>query len=143
MLVSADYYKAPSVGAKVTVAPQYFRSNSDGIELDGLRHIISGAPCLVDNGEICTVLPTGFQEERFTTMITPRTAIGTLANGKFILVSTGAASIQQMRELMLQLGCVEAINLDGGGSTALAVDGQIIRAPGRQLTATLQIFVEE
>ena len=65
MLVSADYYKAPSVGAKVTVAPQYFRSNSDGIELDG------------------------------------------------------------------------------GGSTALAVDGQIIRAPGRQLTATLQIFVEE
>ena len=141
--VSTDYYRPLSVGANVSVAPQFFLSNSDGMELDGIRNIISGAPCLVDNGEICTVLPAGFQEERFTTMTTPRTAIGLLPDGKFVLVSTGAAKIQQMRELMLQLGCVEAINLDGGGSTALAWDGQVVRAPGRNLTATLHIFVEE
>ena len=46
-----------------------------------------------------------------------------------------------MRELMLQLGCVDAINLDGGASTGLAYQGRIIRQPGRQLTTTLQVTV--
>ena len=141
--VKADYFRDPAVGASVSVEPIFFRSNSDGMTLEGIEQIVSGAPCLVDNGEICTVLPAGFQEERFTSMITPRTAIGKLANGKLILVSTNAASIQQMRELMLELGCVEAMNLDGGGSTALAYDGQIVRAPGRKLTTTLHVFVDE
>jgi exopolysaccharide biosynthesis protein len=74
--------------------------------------------------------------------VTPRTAVGTLADGKLVIVSTSAASIQQMRELMLQLGCTDAINLDGGASTALAYQGQIVRNAGRQLTTTLQVFVK-
>ena len=61
-------------------------------------------------------------------------------DGKLVIASTGSASIQQLRELMLQLGCVEAVNLDGGGSTALAYQGKLIRSPGRELTTTLQIF---
>jgi exopolysaccharide biosynthesis protein len=60
-----------------------------------------------------------------------------------VIVSTSSASVQQMRELMLQLGCVDAVNLDGGGSTALAYQGKILRSPGRQLTTTLQIFVNK
>jgi len=95
----------------------------------------------VEKGAICTTLEPGFQEVRFTTAVTPRTALGKLADRKLVIVSSGAASIQQMRELMLQLGCVEAVNLDGGGSTALAYQGQIIRTPGRELTSTLQITV--
>ena len=76
-------------------------------------------------------------------MVSSRTAIGKLANGKMVIVSTGAASIQQMRELMLQLGCVDAVNLDGGASTALAYQGKVIRQAGRPLTTTLQIFVNQ
>ena len=64
-----------------------------------------------------------------------------LAGGKLVIVSTSSASIQQMRELMLQLGCVEAVNLDGGASTALAYQGKLVRTPGRQLTTTLQVVV--
>ena len=41
---------------------------------------------------------------------------------------------------LLDAGCVSAINLDGGGSTALAYQGKLIRSPGRELTTTLQIF---
>ena len=67
-------------------------------------------------------------------------AIKSLPKNKVVIVSTGSASIQQLRELMLQLGCVEAVNLDGGGSTALAYQGKLIRSPGRELTTTLQIF---
>ena len=93
------------------------------------------------DGAIETYLDPGFTEARFTTSITPRTAVGTTADGKLLLVSVPSASIQQMRELMLQLGCQDAINLDGGASTAMYYNGQTLATPGRQLTTTLQVFV--
>ena len=114
---STSWYREPAVGTSVTLTPG-----------------------LVENGAICTTLEPGFQEARFTSAVTSRTALGKLADGKLVIVSTGSASIQQLRELMLQLGCVEAVNLDGGGSTALAYQGKLIRSPGRELTTTLQIF---
>ena len=116
-------------------------TTEDSFPVKDLVGVVSGAPRLVEKGAICTTLEAGFQEERFTTAVTPRTAVGTLADGKLVIVSTSAASIQQMRELMLQLGCVDAINLDGGASTALAYQGNIVRNAGRQLTTTLQVFV--
>ena len=39
-------------------------------------------------------------------------------------------------------GCTDAINLDGGASTALAYQSKIVRQAGRQLTTTLQVFVD-
>ena len=45
-----------------------------------------------------------------------------------------------LQDFLLELGVMEAFNLDGGGSTALAYQGKLIRSPGRELTTTLQIF---
>lgn len=137
---ATDYYRAPTTGTAVTMTPRLTASDSSGFSLDGVVSMVSGAPRLVQNGAICTTLEPGFQEARFTTARTPRTAIGKLKNGKLVIVSTGSATIQQMRLLMLQLGCAEAVNLDGGASTALAYRGSIVRKPGRALTTTLQIF---
>lgn len=140
---STTYYKEPTVGTAVTLVPELFRPDDNGFTLDGVTEMVSGSPRLVKQGEICMTLDEGFNESRFTTASTPRTALGKLSNGKLVIVSTGAATIQQMRELMLQLGCVEAVNLDGGGSTSFAWQGQIVRSPGRNLTTTLQVFVEQ
>ena len=87
-----------------------------------------------------TELEDGFKEARFTTSSTPRTAIGINREGKLLIASVKSATIQQMRELMLNLGCVDAFNLDGGASTAMYHNGNYIRTPGRELTTTLQIF---
>ncbi len=35
-------------------------------------------------------------------------------------------SIPELTDLMLELGCVSAMNLDGGGSTTMVVNGQIV-----------------
>ena len=137
---STSYFRTPSVGASVST--EYYLQNraylANGVEdsfpVEDLVGVLSGAPRLVEKGAICTTLEAGFQ-------VTPRTAVGTLADGKLVIVSTSAASIQQMRELMLQLGCVDALNLDGGASTALAYQGKILRSAGRPLTTTLQVFV--
>lgn len=139
---STEYYHAPSAGDAVELTPYLFKEDAEGFSYDKVVSIVSGAPRLVKDGVIETYLDPGFSEARFTTASTPRTAIGTLPNGKLVLVSVPAATIQQMRELMLNLGCVDALNLDGGASTAMYYNGSYIRSPGRQLTATLQVFVD-
>lgn len=67
--------------------------------------------------------------------------MGVNAAGK-LLVSTPAATIQQMRELMLSLGCVDAFNVDGGASCGMYYNGSYLATPGRELTVTLQVFVQ-
>ncbi|MEG0941797.1 MAG: phosphodiester glycosidase family protein [Oscillospiraceae bacterium] len=138
---STNYYHAPQIGDKVEFTPYLYKDDPEGFSYNNVVSVVSGAPRLVKKGVIETYLDPGFTEARFTTSSTPRTAIGTLPNGKLVLVSVGAATIQQMRELMLSLGCTDALNLDGGGSTAMFCSGKYIRNPGRALTSTLQVFV--
>ena len=107
-----------------------------------MESVISGAPRLVQDGEIVTTLEAGFTEARFTTSSTPQTAVGVNAEGKLLLVSVPKATIQQMRELMLALGCVDAFNVDGGASCGMYYNGKYLATPGRELTVTLQVFVD-
>lgn len=137
---ATDYYRAPEVGADVSLRPYLFGEDEEGFCLEGVTQIISGAPRLVKDGAICTDLIPGFDTSRFTFESAPRTAIGTMPDGRLIIVSS-AGTIQQMRELMFTLGCDNATNLDGGASTALYYRGQFLCTPGRLLTSTLQISV--
>ncbi|WP_188876090.1 phosphodiester glycosidase family protein [Sphingobacterium alkalisoli] len=61
----------------------------------------------------------------------PRSAIGYLKNGNVVIVAAQGGSteipgltMQELAEEMLAVGCMGAVNLDGGGSTSLVVDGQ-------------------
>ncbi len=140
---STDWFSTPAVGAAVTMEYYLPQADAEGFTYDGLVSIVSGAPRLVQDGAIVTDLEPGFTEERFTTAISARTAVGIHSSGKLLLVSASSASIQQMREVMLSLGCVDAINLDGGASCGMYYDGEYIATPGRELTTTLQIFVKK
>lgn len=137
-----DYFTVPEVGRKLALEPYLYQEDAEGFQLDGVQTMISGAPRLVKDGAIETYLePQYAKDSRFTTNSAPRTAVGTTRDGKLLLVSVPAATIQQMRELMLKLGCVDAINLDGGASTGMYYKGQMLATPGRELVTTLQVFV--
>ena len=138
-----DFFNQFEAGRTVALRPYLQRDDAEGFQLDGVKTIVSGAPRLVMDGVKYTQLDPGFTESRFTTAVTPRTAVGTTRDGKLLLVNVKAASIEQMRDLMLTLGCVDAINLDGGASTAMYYNGQTLATPGRNLTSTLQVFVSE
>ena len=143
-VISTTWYQIPEMGRQVTVEPYLFQEDEEGFSLDGVQTIVAGGPRLVKDGAIVTTLePTFAGDTRFTTVTTARTAVGTTADNKLLLVSAAGATIQQMRELMLALGCVDAINLDGGGSAAMYYDGEVLAAPGRELVTTLQVFVNE
>ena len=137
---STNYFATPEVGDTVTMSYTLNKEDPEGFTLDNMESIVSGAPRLVQDGAMITALDAGFEEARFTTMSSPRTAVGVNREGRLLLVSVPSATVQQMRELMLALGCVDAINLDGGGSCAMYYNGSYLATPGRNLTVTLQVF---
>jgi exopolysaccharide biosynthesis protein len=62
----------------------------------------------------------------------PRTVIGYTRDQKLIILAVEGrnkgvaegATLTQLAEIMISLGCVEALNLDGGGSSCLLVNGR-------------------
>ena len=137
---STSYFRTPVTGDTVSTRYYLKTDNGEDFPMENLVSMVSGAPRLVQDGAIVTTLEAGFQEDRFTVASSPRTAVGIDGDGKLLLVSVpGGATIQQMRELMLALGCVDAFNLDGGASCGMYYDGEYIATPGRQLTVTLQV----
>ena len=93
---------------------------------------IGGGPTLIHNGKIQI---TNKEEQMFVGGENdkhPRTAMGYTTDGRLIiLVIEGrfpgiaeGATLQQEAELLLKLGCYEALNLDGGGSSCMLVNGK-------------------
>lgn len=101
-----------------------------------LDQAIGGGTNLVTRGLISTdAIAQGFDAD-FTEKRHPRTAVGRTVEGDLLFVaidgrqeiSTGA-TIEEMARVMQRLGCMDAINLDGGGSTTLNVLGLTLNRP--------------
>lgn len=74
----------------------------------------------------------------------PRSALGITKDNKILLVTIDddrkvkllpkerysiGATLGELAEIMLDLGCVTALNFDGGGSTTLFYEGKIVNRP--------------
>ncbi len=110
----------------------------DNVILQGL---MAGNSQLVVNGSSAyamTTYPESAADDIRWTGSAGRTAIGELSNGKLLIVQ-GTASLQALADAMISLGCINAINIDGGGSVSMAVDGKVITS-GRDLATTFHIY---
>ena len=103
-------------------------------EWGNVNHIISGGPYLVKNGEVFVDI----QEQKLLAIggRNPRTAIGYTKENRFIMItadgregSSIGLTLKELAMLMQKLGCVNAMNLDGGGSTVMYVNGMIANKP--------------
>ena len=135
-------FESPAVGEGMELEYFVFGEEEEGFSLDGVTQLIAGAPRLVKNGEICNEQEPQFSGDRFTeTYVSGRTAAGVTADGKLIFLQAGA-TLPQLKEAMLALGCVNAVNLDGGASVGMYYNGTIYATPGRNLATTIRIFVD-
>lgn len=101
---------------------------------DNVKHIISGGPYLVKDNQIFIDMTA--QKLQSIGGRNPRTAIGYTKDNDLILVavdgregSSVGLTLVELANLMKSLGCTNAINLDGGGSTVMYVKGQIVNRP--------------
>ena len=83
------------------------------------------ASALIVNGEV--------QRQNLGGGVNPRTAIGQREDGALLLlvldgrsISTLGATMKDLVDIMLEYGAVNAGNLDGGSSTVMVYDGEII-----------------
>lgn len=107
-----------------------FDSIDGGADWPQAWQAIGGHPNLVTASNI-DIWP--WEESGFYTARHPRTALGLTATNHLLLVTvdgrTGAGKGMTENELaqhLIYLGAVEAINLDGGGSTTMWVDGMSV-----------------
>lgn len=90
------------------------------------EHLLASGPLLINDGVQVEQDDNPFNNNRH-----PRTAAGvTKDNHLILLVVDGRSSesygmsISELAEVMLALGCVDAMNLDGGGSSTAWVKGE-------------------
>jgi len=104
---------------------------------DGFTTALGGGPRLLERGRVeVTALQEAFRAD-VRVGLGPRTALGLDREGRYIIAvvdgrqkyhSTGM-TLTELAYTMQKLGAVEAMNLDGGGSTALAVRSRVVNRP--------------
>lgn len=109
------------------------------IEQQDYKNIIGGLPKLVEKGKkpISYLGMEGITSEGFIKKH-PRTAVGFDENNDFLYIvvvdgrqkgySTGM-TLSELAEFLINIGVGEALNLDGGGSSTMVVEGKLINKP--------------
>lgn len=107
--------------------------SADSLLTDGAQQILSFGPALVVDGEISV---TEEEEVGKAKTSNPRTAIGIIDELHYVfIVSDGRTdkseglSLYELAEFMQSLGTTVAYNLDGGGSSTMVFNGEVINNP--------------
>jgi hypothetical protein len=128
---AADSLRSIPVGSTVTVTIK-----CAGFDWNKTPNVVGGGPNLISNGETrITAEEEGFGAS-FASTRHPRTAVGRTKDGDIWWVvvdgrskhSVGA-SLPELADIMRSLGCIDAINLDGGGSSSLVLGGAPVNHP--------------
>lgn len=130
----SPYYFSPNgltIGRTVTICQK-----TEGMKFPSIRQVIGGGPYLVKNSKVLldwreSQIKSYIVNERYS-----RTAIGVTGTGDmlFCVIESKAGNpvgvtLETAARAMLQLGCIEAINLDGGGASTMSILGKILNRP--------------
>jgi len=99
--------------------------------------IIGGGPQLIRNGRVEI---TNAAEKILPSFVSdghPRTAIAKLKSGQILLLTVDGRqpgesigmSLNMLADLLIEFGALEAINLDGGGSTTMVIRNKLVNKP--------------
>ena len=128
LLLSMDNPNSGALAAKAGDTISISTATQPGLK--GVRTAVGGGPVLLHRAEVqsCRARRSG---ERH-----PRSAIGWNKTELFFVQVDGrqpslsiGMSLPELAKFMLQLPCDEAMNLDGGGSAEVWMDGKVLNSP--------------
>ncbi|MBM3848764.1 MAG: phosphodiester glycosidase family protein [Verrucomicrobia bacterium] len=154
---------APTGGGRQEIAPDTLRLQAGP---DLRAHLRAGAPVVLETAtdpSLATAVsaigggpalvhlarPTGKSAARSFERH-PRSAFGWNARHAFLVVVDGrqaglsvGMTLAELSDFLVELGCEEALNLDGGGSTELILGGRILNSPcyGRERATATGLLV--
>lgn len=159
---AADWLTAHAeAGKTLSVTEVISDTNGRQVKLDANDSIVSAAPTLVENGRVRIDAATeGVVDPAdlsfgyaWANNRQPRTMAGIDRRGRLLLVTVDGRlsggsegfTIAEGAAFMRSLGAVQALNLDGGGSSAMAVNGALVNRPSdatgeRPVGDTIQVL---
>jgi exopolysaccharide biosynthesis protein len=116
-------------------------TSADQLLADGVWNTLSFGPALLADGQVLSgideiEIDTNFGNHSIQGQ-QPRTALGMVSANHFVLVVVDGRSpgysrgvtMTEMAQIMADLGCSVAYNLDGGGSSTMYYDGALVNNP--------------
>ncbi len=129
-------------GDKISIGfPTNYRPHREPVDNSNYKillaeDIVGGVPQLIRNGKIEITWEEEKTSRSFVETRHPRTAAAKLKDGKFLLITidgrseeSGGIGLEDLAKILLELGATDAMNLDGGGSTTMFLDGKIVNKP--------------
>ncbi len=103
-----------------------------------IYNAVSGGPRILRSGKVSVESNKEGQREGFDREKHPRTAVGYSQDKRFLVIAvidgrqpgySRGVDLYELAGLMLEFGCYEALNLDGGGSSTLVIGNKIVNHP--------------
>ena len=156
LAINGDYYGARQSGYVIRNGVVYRSQGSNGEEMviskDGsfsfisesdtttdsliqkqAWQVLSFGPVLVENGQVAV---SENDEVGMAMASNPRTAIGTVAKNHYLFVvsdgrtsESAGLSLYELANFMKSLGATNVYNLDGGGSSTMVFQGEVVNNP--------------
>lgn len=122
-----DFFEKAQVGDVLDLKREFVGASTQDIQLS-----VGVGPCIVKNGQAYgnaqTYAAEGFKDPSITVYDARRSCIGIKADGR-VVIATAYTNLSALSTIMLYLGCRDAVNCDGGGSSNLYVEGRWLYGP--------------
>ncbi|MGC9317775.1 MAG: phosphodiester glycosidase family protein, partial [Armatimonadota bacterium] len=103
--------------------------------------VLACGPLLLAQGEVALAPRHEHFEDPHVLGRASRTAVGLTPMNKLLMVVTREQiSLWELAKIMRSLGCIDAINLDGGSSTGMYYRGSVVVGPARSLVNVLAVY---
>jgi exopolysaccharide biosynthesis protein len=129
LVVRADRDAALALGVGTAVQTE---TGTQPADFSQYTQVVGAGPLLVQNRQVVLNAASEQFATAFAQQAAARSVIGSTATGTLMLVAVhnrldGAGpTLKETAQIMLQLGAVNALNLDGGSSTTLYLGGQLL-----------------
>lgn len=109
---------------------------TQGLDFAKYDYVIGGGPNLIRKGQLAIDWEASEFKSSFALNRHPRTAVGRTLEGDLWFVAvdgrqeiSAGATLDEMARIMARLGCIDAMNVDGGGSTTINLFGLTVNRP--------------
>lgn len=131
------------VGDQVSYEAAFVTKHTNAEDWKAVQTAIGAGPSLIINGQVtANGAAEGFWEAKINTGKGLRTFIGSTKEGKILMGTIPNADLKEAAAVCQQLGLINAMCLDGGGSTSLYYNGKAV-SQGRNVNNGLGFVLTE
>lgn len=128
-----------AIGSEVNLQLTYKDAQDQPLpEWEDIVTGVGAGPRLVKDSKVAlNAAEEGFNDSKILTASAARSGLAIMQDGSIMLATVPGATMKQWADIMKALGAKQAMNLDGGASSAMYSGGKIVTPAGRLLSNTL------